>query len=94
MVDRIKKRFVENGLEAALEDKPCEREYKRKADGDFEAHLVALSCGEKPEGFSRWSLRMLADKMVEMEYVDSVSYETIRRVLLVLRTKYEVKKTN
>ena len=81
MVERIKKRFVEEGLEAALEDKPSEREYKRKADGDFEAHLVALSCSETPEGFSRWSLRMLAEKMVELEYVDSVSYETIRRVL-------------
>jgi len=81
MVERIKKRFVEEGLEAALEDKPSEREYKCKADGDFEAHLVALSCSETPEGFARWSLRMLAEKMVEMEYVDSVSYETIRRVL-------------
>jgi len=81
MVERIKKRFVEEGLEAALEDKPSEREYKRKVDGDFEAHLVALSCSETPEGFSRWSLRMLAEKMVELEYVDSVSHETIRRVL-------------
>jgi len=81
MVERIKKRFVEEGIEAALEDNPSEREYKHKADGDFEAHLVALSCSEAPEGFSRWSLRMLAEKMVELEYVDSVSHETIRRVL-------------
>jgi len=81
MVERIKKRFVEESLEAALEDKPSEREYKRKADGDLEARLIALSCSEAPEGFSHWSLRMLADKAVELEYVDSISYETVRRVL-------------
>jgi transposase len=81
MVERIKKRFVEEGLDYALEDKPSEREYKRKADGDLEAHLIALSCSEAPDGFSRWSLRMLADKAVELEYVDSISHETVRRVL-------------
>jgi len=81
MVERIKKRFVEESLESALEDKPSEREYKRKADGDFEAHLIALSCSTPPEGFSRWSLRMLADKLVELSYVESVSHETIRRTL-------------
>jgi len=81
MVERIKKRFVEESLESALEDKPSEREYKRKADGDFEAHLIALSCSTPPEGFSRWSLRMLADKVVELSYVESVSHETIRRTL-------------
>ena len=80
-VERIKKRFVEESLESALEDKPSEREYKRKADGDFEAHLIALSCSAPPEGFSRWSLRMLADKLVELSYVESVSHETIRRTL-------------
>ena len=81
MVERIKKRFVEEGIESALEDKPSEREYQRKADGDLEAHLIALSCSEAPEGFARWSLRMLADKAVELEYVDSISHETVRRVL-------------
>jgi hypothetical protein len=81
MVDRIKKRFVEDSLESALEDKPSAREYKRKADGDLEARLIALSCGEAPEGFARWSLRMLADKVVELEYVESISHETIRRIL-------------
>jgi hypothetical protein len=81
MVDRIKKRFVEDSLESALEDKPSEREYKRKADGDLEARLIALSCSEAPEGFALWSLRMLADKAVELEYVESISYETIRRIL-------------
>jgi hypothetical protein len=81
MVERIKKRFVEDSLTSALEDKPSEREYNRKVDGDLEAHLIAISCSEAPQGFVRWSLRMLADKMVELEYVDSLSYETVRRVL-------------
>jgi transposase len=81
MVERIKKRFVETGLESALEDKPTEREYVRKADGDLEAHIIAISCSEPPEGFARWSLRMLADKVVELEYVDSISHETVRQVL-------------
>ncbi|KAA6335102.1 hypothetical protein EZS27_016638 [termite gut metagenome] len=81
MIDRIKKRFVEGGLEWALEDKPTEREYKHKIDGDAEAHIIALSCSEAPEGFNRWSLRMLADKAVELHYVDAVSHETIRRTL-------------
>ena len=81
MVERIKKRFVETGLESALEDKPSEREYIRKADGDLEAHIIALSCSAAPEGFARWSLRMLADKVVELEYVDKISHETVRQVL-------------
>jgi transposase len=81
MVERIKKRFVETGLESALEDKPTDREYVRKSDGDLEAHIIAISCSEPPEGFSRWSLRMLADKVVELEYVESISHETVRQVL-------------
>jgi len=80
-IDRVKKKFVEEGYEAALENRPTTRVYDRKADGEVEAHLVALSCSEAPEGFSRWSLRLLADKMVELEYVDEISYETVRRVL-------------
>ena len=55
--------------------------YEKKADGDFEAHLIALSCSAPPEGFARWSLRLLADRAVELKYIDSISYETIRRVL-------------
>jgi hypothetical protein len=81
MVERIKKRFVEEGLDFALEDKPTEREYQSKSDGDFEAKLIALSCSEAPEGFARWSLRLLADKVVELEYIDSISHETVRQVL-------------
>jgi transposase len=80
-IDRVKKKFVEEGYEAALENRPTTRVYDRKADGDVEAHLVALSCSKAPEGFSRWSLRLLADKMVELQYVDEISYETVRRVL-------------
>ena len=80
-IDRVKKRFVEEGLEIALGGRKGERVYSRKADGDFEAHLVALSCSKPPEGFSRWSLRLLADQVVELDYIDSVSYETVRRVL-------------
>lgn len=80
-VDRVKKRFVEEGLDAALGGRQGQRGYVRKADGEFEAHLVALSCGEPPKGFARWSLRLLADRAVELEYIDSISYETVRRVL-------------
>jgi hypothetical protein len=80
-IDRVKRRFVEEGLESALMGRKGDRVYEKKADGEFEAHLVALSCSEPPEGFARWSLRLLADRAVEMHYIDSISYETIRRVL-------------
>jgi len=80
-IDRVKKRFVEDGIDIALNGKKGSRIYAKKADGDFEAHLVALSCSDPPEGFSRWSLRLLADKVVELEYLDQVSHETIRQVL-------------
>jgi len=80
-VDRVKRRFVEQGLAAALDKQKAERQYLKKADGDFEAHLIAISCGKPPRGHARWSLRLLADRMVELEYVDSISYETVRQVL-------------
>lgn len=80
-IDRVKRRFVEDGLEGALEKRKAQRQYAKKADGDFEAHLVALSCSKPPPGHARWSLRLLADKMVELGYVETVSYETVRRVL-------------
>ena len=80
-IDRVKKRFVEESFEIALNGHKAQRVYERKADGDFEAHLVALSCSKPPEGFGRWSLRMLADRVVELNYIDSISYETVRRVL-------------
>ena len=80
-IDRVKKRFVLDGLDVALSGRKGRRIYAKKADGDFEAHLVALSCSKPPEGFARWSLRLLADKVIELRYIDSVSHETIRRVL-------------
>jgi transposase len=80
-IDRVKKRFVEDGLDTTLNGRKGRRIYEKKADGDFEAHLVALSCSDPPEGFTRWSLRLLADKVVELNYINNVSHETIRRVL-------------
>lgn len=80
-IDRVKKRFVEDGLDVALNGRKGSRIYKKKADGDFEAHLIALSCSKPPEGFARWSLRLLADQVVELNYIDNISHETVRRVL-------------
>lgn len=81
MIDRIKQRFVEEGFDVCIERKPMTNSRPPKVDGDAEAHLIALSCSKAPEGFARWSLRLLADKMVELKHVDQVSHETIRRVL-------------
>jgi transposase len=81
-VQRIRQKFVEDGIDVALgahSTKP--RPYARKLDGEQEAHLVALACSEAPEGHTRWTLRMLADKMVQLEYVDSLSHETVRQTL-------------
>jgi hypothetical protein len=80
-IDRVKKRFVEEGFDIALNGRKGNRIYEKKADGDFEAHLVALSCSDPPEGFARWSLRLLADKVVELDYIDSISHEAVRRIL-------------
>jgi transposase len=80
-VERVRKEFVEEGLEAALERRKPRRQYRRKLDGDGEAHLVALACQKPPEGRSRWTLRLLADRMVQLEYVDEISYQTVRRTL-------------
>ena len=80
-IDRVKKRFVEEGLDAALKMAPTSRVYDKLVDGDMEAHLIALACGEPPKGFARWSLRLLADKLVELRYADGISYETVRRTL-------------
>ncbi len=80
-VERVRKRFVEEGLEAALVPAKSNRVYERKLDGDGEAHLVALACSESPEGRNRWTLALLADRMVALGEVDSLSYQTVRRVL-------------
>jgi Homeodomain-like domain len=81
MIDRIKQRFIEEGFEACLERKPITNTKLPKVDGDTEAHLIALSCSKAPDGFARWSLRLLAEKMVELKHVDSISHETIRKTL-------------
>jgi transposase len=81
-VCRVRKQYFEEGLQAALNRRAPNRYYHRKLDGEQEAHLVALACSEPPEGRARWSLRLLADKLVELEIVDEeVSYQTVRRTL-------------
>jgi transposase len=80
-IDRVKKKFIEEGIEATLERRPTSRTYERIADGEVEAHLIALSCSKPPAGYGKWSLRLLADKMVELNYVEDISYETVRRIL-------------
>jgi hypothetical protein len=81
-VSRVRKQYFEEGLQAALDRRPPNREYHRKLDGEQEARLIALACSEPPEGRARWSLRLLADRMVELEVVDEeISYQTVRRTL-------------
>lgn len=80
-IERVKKRFCEEGWESVLQRKSSSRTYNRKVDGEVEAHLVQLCCSEPPKGRARWTLRLLADKMVELKYVDSLSYVTVREVL-------------
>ena len=78
----IRRRFVEHGLQAALERKKQEHPSRKSVvDGDVEAHLIALRCGDPPEGRNQWTLRLLADKLVELEIVPNISYETVRRAL-------------
>ena len=81
-VSRVRKQYFEEGMEAAINRRPPNREYHRKLDGEQEARLVALACSEPPEGLARWSLRLLADKLVELEIVEEeISYQTVRRTL-------------
>lgn len=80
-IDRIKKKFVEEGFESVLERRPSSQNYTKKMDGDLEAKLVTLCCSEPPEGHAKWSLRLLADKLVELNYVDSISHVSVRRAL-------------
>jgi len=80
-VARVRQRLAEEGLEAALNRRAPRREYRRKLDGAQEAQLIALVCGAPPEGQSRWTLRLLADRLVELELVDQLSYKTVRRTL-------------
>jgi transposase len=81
-VERLRERFVEQGLDAALDRKKQDRPSRQRTlDGKAEARLIALTCSEPPTGRVRWTLRLLADKLVELEIVDTVSTETIRRAL-------------
>ena len=81
-VARVRQRFVEQGLEAALAPKPAARVYARKLDGDAEARLVALACSAPPAGRKRWTLSVLADRMVVLGHAEGgLSYETVRRAL-------------
>jgi transposase len=80
-IERVRQRFVETSLEAALNRQEQQQRKPRRLDGEQEAHLIAITCGEAPEGQARWSLRLLADRMVELDYVESVSHETVRQTL-------------
>ena len=80
-VERVRKRFAEDGLGAALARRAPRREYRRKLDGEAEAHLIALSCSPPPAGRRLWTFKLLADRLVELRFVDGISYETVRRTL-------------
>ena len=81
-VSRVRKQYFEEGLQAALNRRPPKREYHRKLDGEQEeARLLALACSQPPEGHARWSLRMLADRLVELEVVEDISHQMVRRTL-------------
>jgi hypothetical protein len=80
-VARVRKQYVEQGLTAALNRRPPRREYVHKLDGAQEAHLIALTCSTPPPGHAQWSLRLLADRLVELEVVDTISYQTVARTL-------------
>jgi transposase len=80
-VQRVRERFCRQGLDAALERSLPDRVYERSLDRRAEARLIALACSEPPEGRDRWSLRLLADKAVELGVVHSVSHETLRKTL-------------
>ncbi len=80
-VERVRRRFVEEGFEASLDPHRPEKPRPHKIDGAVEAHLIALACSAPPEGKARWTLRMLADKLVELEYLPEVSHEAVRQAL-------------
>jgi hypothetical protein len=80
-IAKVRKTFVEQGLEAALQRKKPDRDYEHALDGEAEAHLIALACSEPPSGREHWSLRLLQNRFVKLGYADSISHETIRRVL-------------
>ncbi len=80
-VERIRKQFVEQGLECAINPKVSTRTYTRKLDGEAEAFLVATACSSAPDGYSDWTMQLLAQRLVECEIVDSISSECVRQTL-------------
>lgn len=92
-VERVRQRLVEQGLDAAINRAPQVNPKPRKIAGEQEAHLVALACSEAPEGRGCWTLQLLADKMIELKYVDTVSRETVRQVLKKTRSNRGKKKS-
>jgi len=80
-IERLRERFVQEGFEIALNGKPAGAPKPRKIDGDVEAHLIALTRSKAPDGYKQWTLRLLADKMVELNYIDTISHESVRQVL-------------
>ena len=80
-VEKLREQLVTRGLDAALTRAVPDRSRSRKIDGEVEAHLIALVCNDPPEGRAKWTLKLLADRMVELDYVDSLSSETVRRTL-------------
>ena len=80
-IDRVKKKFIDEGIDTVLERRPTGRVYETIVDGDMEAKLVTLCCSEPPKGFAKWSLRLLADKMIELKYVETISHVTVGNVL-------------
>lgn len=80
-IERVRQRLVEEGLEVALSRKPQNKRKPRCLDGEKEAHLIALTCSEPPMGQGRWTMRMLADRMIELGYVEALSHETVRQTL-------------
>jgi len=80
-IDRVKKKFIEEGFENILDRLPSSQHYVKKIDGDMEAKIVTLCCSQPPEGYAKWSLRLLADKMIELNYIDYISHVSVGEVL-------------
>jgi len=93
-IEHLKKRFVEEGLEGALERKPSEKPPREVIfDGAFEARLIALACSDTPEGYNRWTVRLLAEKAVELRFADTVSHMTVQRALKKMNFSLTAKNT-
>ena len=80
-IEKIRKQFVEEGFEATLSRKQYKKRESIKITGEVEAHLISLKCSDPPKGYAKWTLRLLANKMVELNYIESMSHESVRRIL-------------